>query len=147
MVCLHTCQCGLLYLSFPMTVSFYHEERSFNLSAKVQWSCKWCSRLYLQEKKKWKKIQMFFQAWFTETCQSNELSILAQCKNRITSTVLLLLCQCKNGLDEQLYKFLGAVTNKRLYCNILLCCSRGQYGFRSHLLGTATDQVPRTSQE
>jgi len=33
--CLHTCQRGLLYLSFPMTVSFYHKEHSFNLYPKV----------------------------------------------------------------------------------------------------------------
>lgn len=78
-------------------------------------------------------------------CQSNELSVLAQCKTRVTSTVLFLLHQCKNGLDQQLRKFLGVVKNHGLYCNLLLCCSRGEYGFCSYLLGAATDQVPRSS--
>jgi len=89
---------------------------------------------------------MFFQACFTETCQSNELSVLAQRENKITSTVLFLR-QYKNGLDDQLNKFLGARTNNGLYHSLLLDCSRGEYGLCGHLLGAAMDQVPSTNQE
>lgn len=82
---------GLLYLSFPITVTFHHEEHSLTYLQKFSDLVNDAVNFLSGKTKKWKNIQTFFPAQFTETCQSNEFSALAQRKSRITSTVLLLL--------------------------------------------------------
>lgn len=81
---------GLLYLSFPIIAIFHHEEHSLTYLQEFSDPVNKAVNFLSRKTKKWKNFQMFFQAEFTETCQSNEFTGLAECKSRITSTVLLL---------------------------------------------------------
>lgn len=53
---------GLLYLSFPIIVTFHHEEHSINLFEKFSDLVNEAVSFLSRKTKKWKNIQMFFQA-------------------------------------------------------------------------------------